>query len=65
VSELATVLALFAAAIAMFAINKPRLNAVAFAGDGTEVMEAANATIIAKKRGDPWLAEPEVGLHGC
>ena len=45
----------------MFAINKPRLDAVAFAGDGTEVMEAANAAIIAKK----WLAELEVGLHGC
>ena len=57
VSELATVLALLAAAIAMFAINKPRLDAVSVAGDGTEVMEAANATIIAKK----WLAE----LDGC
>ena len=45
----------------MFAINKPRLDAVAFVGDGTEVMEAANATIIAKK----WLAELEVRLHGC
>jgi len=33
----------------MFAINKPRLDAVAFGGDGTEVMQAANATIIAKK----------------
>jgi len=45
----------------MFAINKPHLDAVAFAGDGTEVMEAANATIIAKK----WLAELEVRLHVC
>jgi len=45
----------------MFAINKPRLDAVAVAGDGTELMDAANVTIIAKK----WLAEPEVRLHGC
>jgi len=43
----------------MFAINKSRLDAVAFAGDGTEVIEAANATINAKK----WLAELEVRLH--
>jgi len=45
----------------MFAINKPLLDAVAVTGGGTEVMEAANATIIAKK----WLAELEVRLHGC
>ena len=51
-SELAIVLALLAAAIAMFAVNKPRLDTVAFRGDGTGVMEAANATIIAKERGD-------------
>jgi hypothetical protein len=52
VSELAIVLALLAAAMAMFAMNKPRLDAVAFRGDGTGAMEAANATIIAKERGD-------------
>jgi hypothetical protein len=42
-------------------MNKPRLDAVAFAGDRIEVMEVANATIIAKK----WLAELDVRLHGC
>jgi hypothetical protein len=48
----AIVLALLAAAMAMFAMNKPRLDAVVFRGEGTGVMEAANATIIAKERGN-------------